>query len=64
MSTENKEQTERDVLMVALTLYDNLPKRKQKAVMKWVLKNGWDVSHEWKKCVKVARRMVEIKNHN
>ena len=47
------------VVLLALTLFKELPKRKKLRVYKWYLKNNWDVYGHWGECVKIATKMVE-----
>ena len=56
---EKKEQ----IAMLSEDLFYSLPFWKRWNIARWYRKNDWDVTHEWERCVKQARSMVEEREY-
>lgn len=48
-----------EITKLAIKLYFDLPFYKRRNIKRWYISNNWDVSHEFDKCIDVARRMIE-----
>lgn len=46
-------------LLLAIELFNDLPRWRRRRAVRWYRKNNWDVTHEWKRCVLIARKMVD-----
>ena len=52
---------EKEIKELVDKLYFDLPFWKRYKTKRAFLTNGWDYTHEYKKCVEIARKMVETK---
>jgi hypothetical protein len=59
MTTTAKEFRKDLAFQLASILFENLPKRKKRQLMKWYKSNNDDTLNIWEDCLKTAARMID-----